>query len=180
MNVRALRVLLSAVAVLSFGRAAAAQTSAALAELKSAAGPSAAAAPVATPAALPVAASARLRAVAPGTDLAPRFSDPGRVTTILTIIADVYDGSPLPYGRDGIVFDNREGELPAEAKGYYHEYTVMPPAGSPLSLTVGDRTFKMEGPNGTRGAERLIIGAGDELYYTPDHYATFIPITVVR
>jgi len=179
MNVRALRVLLSAVAVLSFGRVAAARTSAALAELKSAAGPSAAAAPAATPAALP-ASCARLRAVEPGTDLAPHFSDPGRVQTILAIIADVYDGSPLPYGRDGIVFDNREGELPAESAGYYHEYTVMPPAGSPLTLTIGDRTFKMEGPNGTRGAERLIIGAGDELYYTPDHYATFLPITVIR
>jgi ribonuclease T1 len=177
MNVRALRVLLSAAAVLQFGGVAAAQPSAALAELKSAAGSAAAsAAPQATPAAAPV----RLRAVAPGSDLAPHFSDPGRVRTILTIIADVYDGSPLPYGRDGIVFDNREGDLPAEAAGYYHEYTVMPPAGSPLTLTIGDRTFKMEGPNGTRGAERLIIGQGDELYYTPDHYATFVSIQVVR
>jgi ribonuclease T1 len=179
MKNRTPRLLLSVAAVLSFGRlAAAAPASAALAELRSAAG--SAAADSAVLAAAPAAAPVRVKAVAPGTDLSPHFSDPGRARAILTIIADVYDGSPLPFSRDGIVFDNREGELPSESKGYYHEYTVTPPAGSSLTLTIGDQTFSMEGPNGTRGAERLIIGAGDELYYTPDHYATFVPIQVVR
>ncbi|NNN05568.1 MAG: hypothetical protein HKL90_06675 [Elusimicrobia bacterium] len=97
----------------------------------------------------------------------------------MTIISEVYNGQPLPYGRDGIVFQNREGLLPQEPRGYYHEYTVMPPSGSPLSLTVGSQTFSMEAPNGTRGAERLIMGSNDELYYTPDHYRAFISLQVV-
>src|SRR5581483_5185731 len=33
-------------------------------------------------------------------------------------------GGPFPYARDGVVFGNREGLLPAQRRGYYHEYTV--------------------------------------------------------
>lgn len=119
-------------------------------------------------------------AVAPGKDLAPRFSDPGRVALILKIVAAVYDGTPLPFPKDGIVFQNKEGRLPAQAAGYYHEYTVLPPEGSPSTITVGDRTFRISPPQGHRGAERLIIGGGELLYYSPDHYKTFIPLTVLR
>lgn len=32
-------------------------------------------------------------------------------------------GGPYPYSRDGIVFGNREGLLPGERSGWYHEYT---------------------------------------------------------
>ncbi|MFC6593571.1 ribonuclease domain-containing protein [Kitasatospora paranensis] len=63
---------------------------------------------------------------------------------------------PFPYAQDGVVFQNREGVLPAEPYGYYHEYTVVTP-GSP-----------------TRGARRIITGEDyQEDYYTSDHYATF-------
>ncbi|MFE7517635.1 ribonuclease [Streptomyces sp. NPDC057540] len=65
-------------------------------------------------------------------------------------------GGPFPYSQDGVVFQNREGVLPAHASGYYHEYTVKTP-GVP-----------------TRGARRIVTGsAADEDYYTADHYATF-------
>ena len=64
-------------------------------------------------------------------------------------------GGPFPYSRDGIVFNNREGELPRKARGYYHEYTVKTP---------GARD---------RGARRIITGREGELYYTDDHYRTF-------
>lgn len=64
-------------------------------------------------------------------------------------------GGPYPYSRDGIVFSNREGRLPRQARGYYHEFTVPTP---------GERT---------RGARRIISGQTDELYYTDDHYRTF-------
>ncbi|MFF9426668.1 ribonuclease domain-containing protein [Streptomyces sp. NPDC014746] len=65
-------------------------------------------------------------------------------------------GGPFPYSQDGVVFQNREGVLPAHASGYYHEYTVTTP-GVP-----------------TRGARRIVTGgATDEDYYTSDHYATF-------
>ncbi|MER7948394.1 ribonuclease domain-containing protein [Streptomyces sp. NPDC096079] len=65
-------------------------------------------------------------------------------------------GGPFPYSQDGVVFQNREGVLPAHSLGYYHEYTVKTP-GVP-----------------TRGARRIVTGrATDEDYYTSDHYATF-------
>ncbi|MFF4406107.1 ribonuclease domain-containing protein [Streptomyces sp. NPDC001262] len=68
-------------------------------------------------------------------------------------------GGPFPYPRDGIVFSNREGALPQQASGYYHEYTVITP-GAP-----------------TRGTKRIITGQGDhEDYYTADHYASFAQV----
>jgi len=64
-------------------------------------------------------------------------------------------GGPYPYARDGAVFSNREGQLPAQSRGYYHEYTVKTP---------GERT---------RGARRIVSGKAGELYYTDDHYGHF-------
>jgi ribonuclease T1 len=65
-------------------------------------------------------------------------------------------GGPFPYSQDGTVFQNREGVLPDQSTGYYHEYTVITP-NSP-----------------TRGARRIVTGEqSQEDYYTGDHYATF-------
>ncbi|MFF8863238.1 MULTISPECIES: ribonuclease domain-containing protein [unclassified Streptomyces] len=65
-------------------------------------------------------------------------------------------GGPFPYDQDGTVFSNREGVLPTQQSGYYHEYTVKTP-GSP-----------------DRGARRIVTGEKQqEDYYTSDHYATF-------
>ncbi|MBI5244961.1 MAG: hypothetical protein HY922_14940 [Elusimicrobia bacterium] len=120
------------------------------------------------------------KAIPPGKDLLPKFSDRIRVDIILKIVAAVYNGAPLPFPKDGVVFENREGRLPAKPKGYYREYTVLPPKGSPMTVTVGDRTFQISPPQGHRGAERLIIGGGEVLYYSPDHYRTFIELQVIR
>ncbi|GEM_PF-851272 len=65
---------------------------------------------------------------------------------------------PFLYARDGIVFQNREGILPKKSSTYYHEYTVVTP-GSP-----------------DRGAKRLIAGSKGEIYYTEDHYVTFVRV----
>jgi len=73
-------------------------------------------------------------------------------------------GGPFEYDRDGTVFQNREGRLPAEPRGYYREYTVPTP---------GSRD---------RGARRIVTG-GDPpsvYYYTDDHYRTFRRIEVSR
>jgi ribonuclease T1 len=70
-------------------------------------------------------------------------------------VASVRRGGPFKYAKDGAVFGNREGQLPAQKRGYYHEYTVKTP---------GERT---------RGARRVIAGATGELYYTDDHYNHF-------
>lgn len=131
-------------------------------------------------AATPVLAGAVLQAVPPGTGLSPEFSDPGRVSLILDLVARVHDGRPLPFPKDGAVFANREGRLPTRPSGYYREYTVLPPAGSPSDITVGGRPFRISPPQGRRGAERLVIGGGELLWYTPDHYKTFIQLQVLR
>lgn len=67
-------------------------------------------------------------------------------------------GGPFPHDEDGRVFGNREGHLPAERSGYYREYTVGTP---------GSRD---------RGARRIVTGADGELYYTADHYASFVVV----
>lgn len=65
-------------------------------------------------------------------------------------------GGPFPHSQDGTVFSNREGVLPSQSSGYYHEYTVETP-GSP-----------------TRGARRIVTGQeSQEDYYTSDHYQSF-------
>ncbi|WP_433250210.1 ribonuclease domain-containing protein [Streptosporangium sp. CA-135522] len=75
----------------------------------------------------------------------------------------IRDGGPFPYPRDGVVFQNRERVLPIRARGYYHEYTVPTPRRS------------------DRGARRLVSGDGaGELYYTGDHYRSFVTVDVRR
>ncbi len=64
-------------------------------------------------------------------------------------------GGPFPQSRDAITFENREDLLPDERRGYYREYTVATPGSA------------------DRGARRIVAGAGDEFYYTDDHYDSF-------
>jgi ribonuclease T1 len=70
-------------------------------------------------------------------------------------IALIKAGGPFPYLRDGVTFNNRERQLPKQARGYYREYTVKTPGAH------------------DRGARRIIAGRAGELYYTDDHYRTF-------
>ena len=72
-----------------------------------------------------------------------------------TVLATIAAGGPFAYAQDGVVFQNREGVLPRQRSGHYHEYTVPTP-GSP-----------------DRGARRIVTGGAGEQYYTDDHYATF-------
>lgn len=137
----------------------------------------AAAVAAATPPTGPAGAKAAPDAAAAAT-LSPEFSDPGRAALILDLVARVRDGRPLPFPKDGVVWENRESRLPAKPLGFYHEYTILPPAGSPSSITVGGRHFDISPPQGHRGAERLIIGGGQFYFYSPDHYTTFIPLQV--
>jgi ribonuclease T1 len=72
-------------------------------------------------------------------------------------------GGPYPYpDDDGSVFENREGLLPAEDPGYYREYTVATPGSA------------------DRGQRRLVTGAEQELYYTDDHYESFVLVDPAR
>jgi guanyl-specific ribonuclease Sa len=70
----------------------------------------------------------------------------------------IQHGGPFPYRQDGGIFGNREGRLPSRQAGYYREYTVPTPE------------------NDDRGPRRLITGRAAELYYTGDHYVTFVAV----
>ena len=72
----------------------------------------------------------------------------------------IVQGGPFDYGKDGTVFGNRERQLPAQQRGFYHEYTVPTP---------GARN---------RGARRIVCGGKDArrpetCFYTQDHYQSF-------
>jgi ribonuclease T1 len=70
-------------------------------------------------------------------------------------LKDIDQGGPFLYTKDGVIFRNREGKLPAKQLGYYYEYTVETPSAN------------------DRGPKRIIIGKGGEKYYTDDHYQSF-------
>ena len=71
----------------------------------------------------------------------------------------IRQGGPFPYGKDGVVFGNRERLLPAAKRGYYREYTIKTPRSR------------------NRGARRIVCGGEatvpDACFYTADHYASF-------
>ena len=96
----------------------------------------------------------------------PRVSDLPAVTlselpaeaqqTLLLIT----QGGPYPYDRDGAVFQNREGILPDQPEGFYHEYTVPTPGSD------------------DRGARRIVVGGSSQFFYTDDHYESFREVVV--
>ncbi len=73
----------------------------------------------------------------------------------LDTLALIASDGPFPFRQDGTTFQNRERILPRQPSGYYREFTVITPDAS------------------TRGARRIVGGAGGELYYTDDHYESF-------
>ena len=80
----------------------------------------------------------------------------------LETLSLVADGGPFPFDRDDTTFQNREGLLPDQDRGYYREYTVVTPGES------------------DRGARRIVAGADGDLYYTDDHYSSFREIVGVQ
>lgn len=84
---------------------------------------------------------------------------PPQVTDVWQLIQR---GGPFPYRQDGTVFGNRERRLPPQQSGFYREYTVATP---------GEQD---------RGARRLVTGGAAELYYTADHYVTFVVVDPTR
>ncbi|HEK1688663.1 TPA: hypothetical protein SMR42_005070 [Pseudomonas putida] len=70
----------------------------------------------------------------------------------------IKSGGSFPHRNDGSIFQNRASDLPQKPAGYYTEY-VHPTPG-------------IAGP----GPQRIVVGKGGEMYYTADHYKSFIPI----
>jgi ribonuclease T1 len=77
----------------------------------------------------------------------------------------ILQGGPFRYEKDGIVFGNREKQLPVAKRGFYREYTVKTP---------GEKS---------RGARRIVCGGEvprlpKQCFYTQDHYASFREIVI--
>jgi guanyl-specific ribonuclease Sa len=82
----------------------------------------------------------------------------GNTIDLSSTVERIQNGEAYPHRNDGSVFYNKEQLLPQASEGYYHEY-VHPTPG-------------VLGP----GAQRIVTGTGGEMWYSPDHYKTFIPI----
>ena len=110
-------------------------------------------------AALFVAAEASARATPEALPEVAAATLPREAREVLVLI---HAGGPFRYERDGVVFGNRERILPAQARGYYHEYTVPTPG------------------VGHRGARRIVCGgprtAPAACFYSADHYQSFARI----
>ena len=99
----------------------------------------------------------------PGTSTAsPGASSQGLPQEAFETIDLIQQGGPYPYDRDDTVFMNREGRLPQHEPGYWREYTVPTPGES------------------DRGARRIVAGRDGELYYTDDHYDSFVRVKEPR
>ena len=90
-------------------------------------------------------------------DSAPFQSGASIQSELDKTLALIKQGGPFPYSQDGSVFQNRERQLPAQPRGYYHEYTVRTPGLS------------------NRGPRRIVTGGNPPVifYYSEDHYQTF-------
>jgi guanyl-specific ribonuclease Sa len=123
-------------------------------------------------------------AIAPGTDFSPTIHDPVRTAAIIELLGKISACKPLPYSHDGIVNNNSEGHLPQAPVGYYKEYTLIVPGRNtgdgPVAVDIGGKTYMTGSMLSARGPERIMIGGGQHIYYTPDHYATFIELTIVK
>lgn len=76
---------------------------------------------------------------------------PQGIETLELIASD----GPFPYDKDGSTFNNREGILPQQPRGFYAEYTVITP------------------DEDDRGARRVVGGDDGSRFYTSDHYSSF-------
>ncbi|MGH1436755.1 MAG: RHS repeat-associated core domain-containing protein [Lewinella sp.] len=81
-----------------------------------------------------------------------------RNVDVTNTINRIKSGGKNPHKNDGTIFKNRENRLPTQQPGYYKEY-VHP-------------------TNGIKGAgaQRIIKGNDGSMWYSPDHYRTFIQI----
>jgi guanyl-specific ribonuclease Sa len=88
--------------------------------------------------------------------------------TIPEVLADLQktidriSSKPLPdldpHKRDGTIFNNEEACLPRKGDAYYTEWVHPTPGAS------------------NAGDQRIVTGQGGEIYYSPDHYVTFLRI----
>ncbi|MBI5744779.1 MAG: hypothetical protein HY952_09555 [Elusimicrobia bacterium] len=124
------------------------------------------------------------QALVPGRAFSPVVSDARRQRAISDLLAKLAVCKPMPYDNDGVVHTDPHNGLPRKPAGYYKEYTLIVPGrnsgAKPEPVVIGGVTY-MTGPVlSARGPERLMIGDNREVYYTPDHYTTFVYLAIVR
>jgi ribonuclease T1 len=84
---------------------------------------------------------------------------------VVDTVRRIHAGGPFPFPHsDGAVFVNREGHLPKQRRGYYHEYTVITPRARDRSL------------------RRIVTGGAPltdptQYFYSGDHYDSFCLVT---
>jgi ribonuclease T1 len=99
----------------------------------------------------------------PSNDALPglvQIADAAERAAVVAMVGRIQAGGPFAYpDRDGSVFNNYERRLPLQPRGHYREYTVATPGLD------------------HRGARRIVAGRTAEMYYTRDHYTTFVRLT---
>jgi ribonuclease T1 len=122
-------------------------------------------------------------AILPGGGFSPEV-DAVHAAAISELLEKVAACVPLHYEHDAIIFGNREGLLPPRPYGYYREYTLAIPGrkigDAPITVRVGTWTLTTGDITSPRGPERLVIGGGKEIFYSPDHYVHFAELKIVR
>ncbi|MHB0995018.1 MAG: ribonuclease domain-containing protein [Elusimicrobiales bacterium] len=120
----------------------------------------------------------------PGRAFSPVVSDARRERAISDLLGKISACDRMPYGNDGNVHSKPHAGLPKKPSGYYLEYTLIVPGrktgAGPEPVLIGGVTYTAGPVLSARGAERLMIGGGREVYYTPDHYTTFVQLAIVR
>jgi ribonuclease T1 len=121
--------------------------------------------------------------ILPGKGFSPQL-DAAHAAAAAELLAKIAACAPLPYEHDTIIFGNREGLLPKEPYGYYREYTLAIPGrktgDAPIEVSIGTWTLTTGDITSSRGPERLVIGGGTRIFYSPDHYVHFVELRVVR
>ncbi len=115
-----------------------------------------------------------------GSEIIPRISDSKRKEAIIKLIEKIINCEKLPFKEDGRVFYNREGKLPPMPTGYYREYTLIVPKNADNQFYIGDTLYTAYPSYGVRGPERIVIGGGRDIFYTPTHYDSFVMIKLVN
>ncbi|WP_257667143.1 ribonuclease domain-containing protein [Parapedobacter tibetensis] len=91
--------------------------------------------------------------------LSTRFVSTSKgLTDLQPTLNRIASGGKFPHRNDGSIFKNLEGLLPKQNSGFYREF-VHPTPG-------------VTGP----GPMRIVTGQNGQMWFTPDHYKTFIPI----
>jgi filamentous hemagglutinin len=77
----------------------------------------------------------------------------------------IEDGALLNTLGDGTTFRNDSGTLPSAPGLTYTEYVVPTPSAEAVA---------------NAGPQRLVVGSNGSVYYTPDHYTTFVPLGTIK